>query len=99
MPKNLVRGTTGVTVCHRGTHLPIATAKEQRKESRSGLHLFYRIIEYPELEGAHKNHEVRLVAPHGTTQKSDHVSESSVEMLLELWIESWNICAQSFALL
>lgn len=39
----------------------------------------YRIIEYPELEDDYKDHE----GQHSTTQKSDHMSESIVQMHLE----------------
>lgn len=42
----------------------------------------YRIMEYPELKGIHKDH--RVLAPYRTTQKCDRVSESVVQMLLEL---------------
>ena len=45
----------------------------------------HRIIEYPKLEGTHKDHRVQLLAPHSTTQKSDHTTESVVQTLLELW--------------
>ena len=44
-----------------------------------------RIIEYPKSEEAHKDHRVQLLAPQKTTQKSDPVSESVAQMLLELW--------------
>ena len=43
-----------------------------------------RIIEYPELEGIHRDYRVQLLAPHRTTQKSNHISESIVQTLLEL---------------
>lgn len=45
-----------------------------------------RIIYYPELEGTYKNQKVQLLAPHTTTQKSDHVCENIVlnSMLPEL---------------
>lgn len=44
----------------------------------------YRIIEYPKLEWIHKDSWVQLMAPRGTTQKSDRVSESNTQMLFEL---------------
>ena len=45
----------------------------------------HTIIEYLELEGTIRIIEsVHLLAPHRTTQKSDHMSESIVQMLLEL---------------
>ena len=37
------------------------------------------------MEGIHKGCQVQLLAPHRTTQKSDHKTESAVQMLLELW--------------
>jgi len=43
------------------------------------------IIEYPNLEGTHKDRCVQLLALHSTTQNSTPMSESSVQMLLELW--------------
>jgi len=45
---------------------------------------FHRIVESPELEGTHNSHHVQLLAPHGTIQKSTPVSESIVQILLEL---------------
>ena len=42
------------------------------------------IIEYPKLEGTHKAHRAQPLAPHRSTQKSDHMTESVVQMLLEL---------------
>jgi len=39
----------------------------------------YRIIEYPELEDDYKDHE----GQHSTTQKSDHMSESIIQTLLD----------------
>ena len=47
----------------------------------------HRIVEYPELEGAHKDHVLQLLAPHRTTRNSYHISESVVQMLLELWLK------------
>lgn len=44
----------------------------------------HRIIECPELEGAHKGHQVQLLAPHGSTQKSHQMFESIVRTLPEL---------------
>lgn len=43
----------------------------------SGLH--HRITQYPQLEGTPKHHEVRLLAPHRTTQIPGHMSESTVQ--------------------
>ena len=40
------------------------------------------IIEYPKLEGTHKHHPVQLLAPCRTTQKSDHMSEITVQTFL-----------------
>jgi len=45
----------------------------------------HRIIEYPELEGIHKENRVQLLDPHGTTQKPNNISESFVQMLLKLF--------------
>lgn len=33
------------------------------------------------LSGTHKDHRVKLLAPHGTTQNPDHISESNVQMV------------------
>ena len=35
-----------------------------------------RIIGHPELEGTHRDHQARLLAPHSTTKKTDHMSQS-----------------------
>lgn len=43
-----------------------------------------RIIKYSKLQGTHKDHRVECWTPHRTTQKSHHVYESAVQMLLEL---------------
>lgn len=45
----------------------------------------HRIVEYPKSEGTHKDHQAQVLAPRRTTQKTDPVSESAVQMLLELW--------------
>lgn len=45
---------------------------------------FLKIMQYSELEGIHKDHPVQLPAPHSTTQVSNPMSESTVQMLLEL---------------
>lgn len=60
----------------------------------------HRIIKYPKLNGTHKVHQVQLLAPHGTTQKLDHMPESGVQILLELWpLEScplpWGTCSMT----
>ena len=39
---------------------------------------------YPNLEGTPKDHGVQLLAPHSTTQNSNYISESTVQMLFEL---------------
>jgi len=41
---------------------------------------FHGTTEYPKLEGTHKDHGVRALAPHSTTQKSDHVLDSIIQM-------------------
>lgn len=38
--------------------------------------------ECSELKGTHKDHQIQLLALHRTTQKSDHMSESGVQILL-----------------
>lgn len=43
-----------------------------------------RIIERPKLEETNKGHGVQLLVPHRITQKSDPLSESVVQMLLQL---------------
>jgi len=46
---------------------------------------FHRIIEYSELEGTHKDHQVQLPAPLSRpTSNPNPMSESIVQMLLEL---------------
>lgn len=46
----------------------------------------HTITEYLELEGTIRIIEsVHLLAPQRTTQKSDHMSESIIQVLLELW--------------
>lgn len=37
------------------------------------------------MEGTHKGHHVYLLAQHRTTQKSYHMSEITIQTLLELW--------------
>lgn len=46
------------------------------------------IIKYPELEKTHKGHWVQLLPSHRITQKSDNISDSIVQMLLEL-CQAW----------
>jgi len=46
---------------------------------------WHRITEYQKLEETHKDHLVELLASHRVTQKSDYMSESAGQMLLELW--------------
>lgn len=48
-------------------------------------HSFHRIIKYAELEETHKDHQIQVLAPQRTTQNSNRVSESIVQMLLDLW--------------
>uniref|UniRef100_A0A8B9U121 Regulatory factor X associated protein n=1 Tax=Anas zonorhyncha TaxID=75864 RepID=A0A8B9U121_9AVES len=43
-----------------------------------------RLVNYPKVEGTYKDNQVQHLSPQRTTQKSDHVSESLVQMLLEL---------------
>lgn len=42
-----------------------------------------RIVEYPELEGAHKDHWIQLLAPH-RTPKNQSICLRVIQMLLEL---------------
>lgn len=48
------------------------------------LAMVFRIIGYSEPDGTREDHHVQFLAPHATTRKSDHVSETGVQMLLEL---------------
>ena len=41
-------------------------------------------MEYPKLEGTHKNHRVQLLALHRTNQNPNPMSESVVPVVLEL---------------
>jgi len=41
-------------------------------------------IECPEVEGTHNHHQVQLMAPHRTTQKSNPMTKSIVQTPLEL---------------
>ena len=45
----------------------------------------HRIIECLKLKGAHKDHQVQLLAPPGTTEKLNPMSESVIQILLEFW--------------
>lgn len=47
----------------------------------------HRIMDYAELEGVDQDHPVQLLVLHRTPQESK-VSESTVQMLLELW-QTW----------
>lgn len=42
-----------------------------------------RLIEHPELEGTHADHQAQLLSPYKTTQNSNPTSKSNVQMLLE----------------
>lgn len=42
-------------------------------------------MEYPTLEGTYKDHWVQFLGPQRTNQKSDHVTESTVQTFPELW--------------
>lgn len=44
-----------------------------------------RITEYPQLEGIFKDHHVQLLAPNGTTQQSDHVSDKKNVLLVFIY--------------
>lgn len=53
----------------------------------------HRIIVYAEVKGTHKNHWVQLMVPHRTIKKSDHISESIVQILLKF---QWACCYDRF---
>ena len=63
---------------------PSLVDEKARNNENAVPHANHRITEQPKLEGTHKDHWVQLLAPHRTTQKSNYLSESSVQMLLEL---------------
>lgn len=44
-----------------------------------------RVIKYPEVEGAHKDYQVQLLALNRTPQESHPVPENIVQIFLELW--------------
>lgn len=46
--------------------------------------LSHRNTEYPKFEKTNKEHQIQLTALHTITQKSEHVSESIAQILLEL---------------
>ena len=43
-----------------------------------------RIVEYPKVEGTYKDHWVKPLAPHRTTQNSSNIYESVVQTVLKL---------------
>lgn len=45
--------------------------------------IYHRIKEYPQLERTHRGHEIQQ-----TTRKSNCVSESVVQTLIEIW-QTW----------
>ena len=53
-------------------------AKDDIKQSDSSLS-YDRTVEYPELEGTHKDHQFKLLAPHRMIQNSKHVLERVVQ--------------------
>ena len=55
----------------------------------------HRVIEYPELEGTHRDRGVQLVVSLRTSQHSNRVSESVVQVLLELGVISKVVDAPS----
>lgn len=61
---------------------------------------FHIIVEYPELEETHKDHQVHLLAAHKTTWESDYMSESVVCSLnsdsLEPWTLPWGACSSAW---
>ena len=64
--------------------------QEQKENWRQNYEpsLIDRIVEYFELEGTHKDHQVQLLALHRTTQKSNPMSESTVQILWQVWWSS-----------
>lgn len=46
--------------------------------------VYYRIIDYPELERTHKDYQLQLVAPYSIAQNPNPVYESAAQMPLEL---------------
>ena len=59
------------THCHSFTsHSSLAMKKGKKKPSgiSQANHGYHRIIEYPELEGTHRDHQVQPLAPQRTTQ-------------------------------
>ena len=44
----------------------------------------HRNLEYPEFERSHEAHQFQIRAPHRITKKSNLVSESIIEILLEI---------------
>lgn len=59
--------------------------KEKAQYMGNTTHSFHSIIKYPELEETHKDHQIQDLAPQRTTQNSNHMSESTVQMLLDFW--------------
>ena len=55
------------------------------ESSEPVVNYFPTMIEYPELEGTHRDHWVQLLALHRTTQNSNPMPESGIQMLLEFW--------------
>ena len=49
------------------------------------IYSYSRVIEYPKLEGPHKDHKVQPLATQQGYPKSDHTSENFVQTLLELY--------------
>lgn len=46
------------------------------KEKIASCFLIRRIVEYPELEGSHENHQVQLLAPQRTTKTQQLTPQS-----------------------
>jgi len=49
------------------------------------IKVYHWLMEYPTLEGTYKDHWVQFLGPQRTNQKSDHVTESTVQTFPELW--------------
>lgn len=58
--------------------LHLKTAYLQQKTSETLRWTAHRITEYPELKLTQNDYRVQALAPHRSTQKSDHTSENIV---------------------
>jgi len=56
----------------------------KNKQKNKNKNLNHRATEYPQLEETHRVHWVQHLAPSNTTQKSDHITESTAQTFLEI---------------